>query len=115
AVARAVAARARDAAAGGAARDAGRGGDDLAEDGAAALAHLARTVAHVATRGVCSRLAPGPSAPVTGDGQADLDGGGGAERGVGEREVRDDLGVGGAWRTGGAPVAERVAAEERVE
>src|SRR5438132_1259021 len=46
-----------DAAAGRAARDARRGGDDLPEDGAPHLAHFARAAAHVAPRRVRPGLA----------------------------------------------------------
>ena len=115
-VAAALVARRGDAAPGRAARDARRRGDDLAEDRPAHLAHLARAAAHVAARGVGAGLAARSFAPLARDREADLDGGGGAERGLREVEVHDRLGVGRARRTGRTAVAERVAAaEERVE
>ena len=49
------------------------------------------------------------------DRESDVDGGGGPERGLGEVEVDDRLGVGRAGRTTLAAAAEGVAAEERVE
>jgi hypothetical protein len=57
-VATALLARGRDPAPGRAARDARRRGDDLADDRAPDLAHLARTAAHVAAGRVGARLAP---------------------------------------------------------
>ena len=49
------------------------------------------------------------------DREPDVDGGGGTERGLGEIEVHDRLGVGRARRTALPAAAEGVAAEERVE
>ena len=115
AVATAVATRSGDAAAGGAARDARRRGDDLTEDRATHLTHLTRAAAHVAARGMGAGLAAGSVAAIARDGDAHLDRGGGAERGAREIEVDDHLGVGRARRTCRATRAERVTAEERVE
>ena len=60
-------------------------------------------------------LAARALAPRARDREADLDGGGGAERGLREVEVHDRFGVGRARRAGLPAAAERVAAEERVE
>ena len=114
-VAAALVARSGNAAAGGAARDARRRGDDLAEDRAPHLAHLAGAAAHVAARRVRAGLAAGALAARARDREADVDGRGGAERGLREVEVHDGFGVGRAWRAGLAATAEGVAAEERVE
>ena len=114
-VASALVARSGNAAAGGAARDARRRGDDLAEDGAADLAHLAGTAAHVAPRRVGAGLAARALAARARDRESDVDGRGGAERGLGEIEVYDRLGVGRAGRAALAATAEGIAAEERVE
>ena len=110
----ALLARRGDAAPGGAAGDARCRGHDLAEDRPADLAHFTRTATDLAARRMGPGLATRALAALARDGQADVDGRGGAERRLREVEVHDRLGVGSARRTG-LTVAERVAAEERVE
>ena len=115
AVTAALVARRGNAAARRAARDARRRGDDLAQDGTAYLAHLAGAAAHVAARGMRAGLATRALAARARDREADVDGGGGAERGLAEVEVHHRFGVGRARGARLPATAERIAAEERVE